>query len=206
MSTDTPQDRREVKPEVEDIVDWLLDKSDFAEGPSLRSIRGAIVSAYERGLAARSESAAITPDLQDGGKERTGDKNVPQMVSEAIGQAQSLVRYAKENPGFIPETVCTSRELLMSKAILALHADNMMLGAPPSATVPPIYADALDSLIELVRLKRIKDRMEQAAIPGGPNNAELTDLEQDYKASKSGAWDYAKSVVDACARSDGSAA
>src|SRR4051812_2081166 len=52
-----PSDQRVALPEVEDIVDWLLERCDFGEGPSVRSMRGAIVAAYERGLAARSETA-----------------------------------------------------------------------------------------------------------------------------------------------------
>lgn len=84
---------------------------------------------------------------------------------------------------------------------------NEMLDAEKAAGMGPewlrsteaanvLRADALDALVELVRLKRIKERMEQTGVPGGPNNAELTDLETDYKGSKAAAWDYAKSIVD----------
>ena len=50
--------RAEVSPEIEAIVDWLLDRGDHYEGPSSGHMRGAIKFAYDLGRsdAAKTES------------------------------------------------------------------------------------------------------------------------------------------------------
>lgn len=51
---------------------------------------------------------------------------------------------------------------------------------------------ATDALRELVRLKRIKERIEQAGLPDGPARHDVVLLSKEYEGSKDKAWAAAK--------------
>src|SRR5687768_14460987 len=52
MERKPPEQIWDEAPIVEDLVEWLLDRSDFGGGPASSEMRGALLAAFDRGASA----------------------------------------------------------------------------------------------------------------------------------------------------------